>query len=309
MNTKKINTDRTSALVVEGGAMRGIFAAGVLDYFMDSDHTKFDMAIGVSAGALNLASWLAGQRGRAYEVITNFCRRPDFLKFSKLLKNQSAMNLNWLWNISETHTPLNKEALFNNETEFYAVATSVFTGMPMYVKATPTNIKDLLIATSSLPVLFKDCHKINQQLVADGGLADSIPVKKAYEMGARDITVILSRHWGYCMKPSKAPWVVRSLFRQNKELADTVLNRYHSYNEAIEFLINPPEDVHVTVISPPEEFAVSRLTMNIDKLEEGYIMGLKEAKKALRQNTHQLCHEGSPLPILTNNFSQQNIRL
>ena len=270
-----------SALVVEGGAMRGIFSAGVLDHFLEVGHTNFDLAFGVSAGALNLASWLAGQRGRSYEIITNYCRRPDFLKISNLIKRKNVLDLDWLWNISEAHNPINMDNLFKNKTKFIAVTTAISSGKPMYVEATPINLRKLLIATSSLPIFIKGFCKIHNELVADGGIADSIPVLKAYEMGAKNITVILSRHSGYKMKSIKIPLIVRVLFRKNKALAKTIANRYYSYNKAIEFISNPPKGVHITVISPPKEFDVNRLTMNTDKLEKGYIMGLDEARKHL----------------------------
>ncbi|HCG8561095.1 TPA: patatin family protein [Vibrio parahaemolyticus] len=270
-----------SALVVEGGAMRGIFSAGVLDHFLEVGHTNFDLAFGVSAGALNLASWLAGQRGRSYEIITNFCRRPDFLKMSNLIKRKNVLDLDWLWNISEAHNPINMDNLFENKTKFIAVTTAISSGKPMYVEATPINLRKLLIATSSLPIFIKGFCKIHNELVADGGIADSIPVLKAYEMGATNITVILSRHSGYKMKSIKIPWIVQVLFRKNKALAKTIVNRYYSYNKAIEFISNPPKGVNITVISPPKEFDVNRLTMNTDKLEKGYIMGLEEARKYL----------------------------
>lgn len=270
-----------SALVVEGGAMRGIFSAGVLDHFLDIGHINFELAFGVSAGALNLASWLAGQRGRSYEIITNFCRRPDFFKISNLIKRKDILDLDWLWNISEAHNPINMDNLFKNKTKFLAVTTAIASGNPMYIEATPVNLRNLLIATSSLPIFLKGFCNIHSEIVADGGVADSIPVLKAYEMGATNITVILSRHWGYKMKPLKVPLIVRALFRKNKDLAKAILNRYHSYNQAIEFITNPPKGVNITVISPPKDFDVGRLTMNTDKLEKGYTMGLEEAKKHL----------------------------
>jgi predicted patatin/cPLA2 family phospholipase len=113
--------------------------------------------------------------------------------------------------------------------------------------------------------------------MTDGGVADSIPVIKAYEMGARDITVILSRPLGYRKKPSRSPWLLRRILSKTPRLAEAMITRAARYNHSIDFIENPPTGCRIRVIAPPASFTVGRMTTDSTKLNEGYAMGLEAA--------------------------------
>ncbi|WP_375748869.1 patatin family protein [Vibrio sp. HN007] len=265
------------ALVVEGGAMRGIFAAGALDQFIDSGHRPFDFSIGVSAGSTNLAAWLANQRGRTKEVIIDYSCRPEFIDFLRFAKGGHWLELDWLWDILSVEYPLDLEAFEQQSIPLYIATTLVKTGEAEYIKGTADNLELVLKASCSVPMAYRDYPAVDGEPMTDGGVADSIPVIKAYEMGANEITVILSQTHGYRKRAPKAPWVIRRLLKRTPRLAEAMIRRAVSYNKAIDFIENPPADCKINIIAPEQSFAVGRLTTDQEKLNAGYEMGYQAA--------------------------------
>jgi len=265
------------ALVVEGGAMRGIFAAGVLDGFLEQDYRPFDFCIGVSAGSTNLAAWLANQHGRNYKVITDYSCRPEFISLRKFVRGGHWLDLDWLWQITINEIRLDLDAFAAQPMPLYVVTTQVSSGEAVYTQATAGNLEQLLKASCSVPVAYRDYPLLNGEAMTDGGVADSIPVIKAYDMGAREITVILSRPLGYRKKTSKASWFLRRMLADTPELARVMMQRADNYNQAIAFIENPPQDCRIHVIAPPAEFDVGRMTTDKKRLDTGYQMGLAAA--------------------------------
>ncbi|MBD1573894.1 patatin family protein [Vibrio sp. S17_S38] len=269
------------ALVVEGGAMRGIFSAGVLDHFLDVNYTNFDFCLGVSAGSTSLTSWLSHQKSRTYTVITDYSCRPDFISFKRFIKGGHWLDLDWLWRITIDEIPIDINTLFAQDIPLYVVTTNINTGKAHYIQATPDNIVELLKASCSVPLAYRNFPIIEEQAMTDGGVADSIPVEKAYQMGAKEITVILSRPLGYVKKASKTPWLTRKFLSQYPQLAEAALQRANIYNRTITFINNPPSDCIIHVIAPPENFPVGRLTKDRQKLDIGYQMGIEQSKNWL----------------------------
>ncbi|MFM2590201.1 patatin family protein [Vibrio sp. TBV020] len=283
------------AIVVEGGAMRGIFAAGVLDTFIEDGYFPFDFAIGVSAGASNLVGYLSKQKGRSYNVITNLATDQAFYDIKRFMKGGNLVDVNWLVSQSEQHYPLDSEELFSN-TPLWAAATNIETGYADYYKVTPDNIEQALEATAALPIAYKQTPCFSGGCYADGGVADSIPVIEAYRRGAKEITVVLSHPLSYEMPVSRSSWLIKKLLNKHPMIGQAMQERATRYNESLAFIRNPPEDVIIRVIAPPESFSVKRLTMKHEILNEGYQMGLEEGKKHLasRQGvfglTEENCH-------------------
>ncbi|MCG2837624.1 patatin family protein [Photobacterium sp. WH77] len=267
----------SQALVVEGGAMRGIFAAGVLDGFLEQHYRPFDFCIGVSAGSTNLAAWLANQHGRNYKVITDYSCRPEFISLRKFIRGGHWLDLDWLWQITINEIRLDLDAFDAQPIPLYVVTTQVSSGEAVYTQATADNLEQLLKASCSVPVAYRDYPLLNGDAMTDGGVADSIPVIKAYQMGAREITVILSRPLGYRKKTSKTSWFLRRMLADTPELARVMMKRADNYNSAIEFIENPPQDCRIHVIAPPAEFDVGRITTDKKRLDTGYQMGLAAA--------------------------------
>ncbi|HBV76949.1 MULTISPECIES: patatin-like phospholipase family protein [Vibrio] len=269
------------ALVVEGGAMRGIFSAGVLDHFIDRQFLPFDFCIGVSAGSTSLASWLANQKKRTYNVITDYSCRPEFISVKRFLRGGHWLDLDWLWDITIDEIPIDTDKLHQQLVPLYVVTTDINTGLAHYIRSTPDNIIELLKASCSVPLAYRHYPIINNMKMTDGGVADSIPVEKAYQLGAKEITVILSRPLGYEKKPSRIPWLTKRFLAQYPHLANAALLRSENYNRSIAFIKTPPSDCKINVIAPPANFPVGRLTTDKLKLDIGYQMGLDAAKRII----------------------------
>ncbi|WP_430460956.1 patatin-like phospholipase family protein [Thalassolituus sp. LLYu03] len=287
----------TSALVVEGGAMRGIFAAGVLDQFMQAEYYPFDFAMGVSAGATNLASYVTRQQGRSHKIITEYATQRDFFNPLRAIRGGDLTDVDWLWNYAHDQLPL-KTQLLSSSLPFYAVVSRVRDGEPRYLRVTPNNVHALMVASCALPFAFRKPVVIEDVRYVDGGVSDSIPVRKAWEMGARDITVVLSRPWGYHKKEAPAAEeltlaqrmmqrAVKRMFGDDAGIWQTMHDRAADYNRALEFIENPQLGCRINVIAPPDDFAVSRLTMNDGKLQAGYEMGVVAAEQFLKQGAVQ----------------------
>lgn len=283
---------KQTCLVVEGGAMRGIFSAGVLDEWLNvkEDAPTFDWYMGVSAGSTSLASYLSKQYKRTHRVITDYSCRQEFINLPRFIRGGHGLDLDWLWDICLKEIPIDVEALFQQPTPLYAVTTDIDTGKAHYIQSTPENVEDLLKASCSVPIAYRNFPTLGQSRMTDGGVADSIPVEKAYQMGAREITVILSNPLGYQKKETKTPWLTRAIFRQYPQLAEAILNRSKQYNQSIEFILSPPADCKIQVIAPPADFPVKRLTKDRDKLNMGYQMGVDAAQTYL-QNANAKHHD------------------
>ena len=274
INNMEINSH---ALVVEGGAMRGIFASGVLDRFIEHEYRPFDFCIGVSAGSTNLASWLSHQKQRNYRIITHYSCLPEFIDFRRFVRGGHWLELNWLWDILAKECHFDMDTFVHQTIPLFVVTTNINTGAAVYTKATADNIELILKASCSVPIAFRDFPEYQDSPMTDGGIADSIPVIKAYEMGAKEITVVLSRPLGYRKKAPKIPWLIRRTLKTHPKLAEAMVNRANSYNQAIDFIENPPADCKVHLIAPPSEFNVGRLTTDQTILEQGYKMGIDAA--------------------------------
>ena len=265
--------ENSRALIVEGGAMRGIFASGVLDAFMSCDFQPYDFAIGVSAGASNLLGYLSNQPKRSYNVITELATSKTFFNPKRFLKGGDLVDVEWLWQESNRRYPVDKQSLFEG-IPFLATVTNVSNGHADYYRINESNMQEALIATAALPIAVKTPSCFSGACYTDGGVADSIPVKEAYHRGARDITVILSHPLSYQMNPAKHPWLMKKLLSRYPGVAEAMVHRAENYNASLEFIRNPPANTVVKVIAPPENFAVKRLTMKPEVLEDGYSMGL-----------------------------------
>ncbi|WP_035480778.1 patatin-like phospholipase family protein [Gallaecimonas xiamenensis] len=270
------------ALVVEGGAMRGIFAAGVLDCWLHHHYQPFDLVLGVSAGATNSVGYLCRQPGRSRKIISRLARTRRFFDPRRFALGGHLADVAWLWHESRKVLPLNL-GNFDEACPLLVVITDVATGQPRYLQASRDNLDPLMLATCALPLVYKAMPEFEDKPYTDGGMSDSIPVAEAYRRGARDITVVLSHPLGYRKKPSRLPWLTQRLFKDQPQLAQTLLDRAKHYNAALDFIESPPADCRVQVVAPPPDFAVGRLTMDKAKVDAGYRMGLDQGLAHLQR--------------------------
>jgi predicted patatin/cPLA2 family phospholipase len=262
------------ALIIEGGAMRGIFAAGVLDSFLDNEFNPFSECYGVSAGSTNLAAYLTRQRGRSYKIITDYSCRPSFFNIRNFISGRHYIDLDWLWRITHKECRLDSFVFEHQTTPFWVVTTNVLTGEAEYHQPNANNLEHVLLASCAVPLAYRDFPLVNTMPQTDGGVADSIPVIEAYKRGARHLTVILSQPHGYRKHPSKLAPLMRLMLKDYPKLATAMTKRHIAYNEAIDFIDNPPSNCTIDVIAPNEHFKVGRTTKDLDTLNHGYQMGI-----------------------------------
>ncbi|MGO1527901.1 MAG: patatin-like phospholipase family protein [Senegalia sp. (in: firmicutes)] len=276
MKNKNIN-----ALVVEGGAMRGIFAAGVLDSFLMENFNPFDMCIGVSAGATTLSGYLSNMYERNMNVYTKYSTREEFINIKRFLQGGDLLDLDWLWDISIKELELDIETIINYKGKYLVGVTNIKTGKIEYIEPTINNISKVVKASSAIPVVYRSPVEIDGVKYADGGIADPIPVKSAYDRGANNIMVIRSRPKDYKMNLSKSYYLSKIVLRDYPNLISAIGNRANVYNSSIDFIRNHPKDVNILEVNPSIDFKTTRFTTDVDILKEDYKRGLEAGKQAI----------------------------
>src|SRR5450759_14799 len=281
------NKNGKSALVVEGGGMRCIFAAGVLHSFGKAGFDPFDLYIGVSAGACHLASHLAGQHDRNFDITLRYSMTSDFINPWRFLRGGHLMDLDWMWEQTIRNYCLDLAYLFeklrSQKKEYLIVVTSMESGQAVYLHPDENMLAHYLKVSSSLPVLYRNILEIDNEKATDGGIADAIPVREACRCGATDITVIRSRSAGYVKKHSRLAAAIFSLyFRKYPRLVEKFNQRARQYMDAVEFIHNPPEGVRITEIAPPDNIAIGRTTKNETPLRAAYETGIDYGNKFIK---------------------------
>jgi predicted patatin/cPLA2 family phospholipase len=281
------NKNGKSALVVEGGGMRCIFAAGVLHSFGKAGFDPFDLYIGVSARACHLASHLAGQHDRNFDITLRYSMTSDFINPWRFLRGGHLMDLDWMWEQTIRNYCLDLAYLFeklrSQNKEYLIVVTSMESGQAVYLHPDENMLAHYLKVSSSLPVLYRNILEIDNEKATDGGIADAIPVREACRCGATDITVIRSRSAGYVKKHSRLAAAIFSLyFRKYPRLVEKFRKRAENYNASVEFIHSPPEGVRITEIAPPDNTAIGRTTKNETPLRAAYETGIDYGNKFIK---------------------------
>ena len=272
-------SQKKSALIVEGGGMRGIFAAGILHAFGNKGFDPFDLYIGVSAGACHLASHLAGQNSRNFDITLRYSLSRQFINPWRFLKGGHLMDLDWMWEQTIKNYRLDlkqiEEKLQTQKKDYLIVATSMETGGPLYLHPDINTLEHYLKVSSSLPILYRKEMDVKGEKATDGGISDSIPVREALRRGATDITVIRSRSAGYVKKESPIVLAVFSwYFRKYPRLIEAFRQRADRYNAAVAFINNPPSGVCIAQLAPPDALEIGRTTKNEATLRKAYKAGI-----------------------------------
>lgn len=271
-----------NALIVEGGAMRAVFSCGILDHFLSVGFSPFDSFWGVSAGASNLAAYLANMPKRNLKIYTDYSCRKEFINMNKILSKQDVMNLDWLWDITVKELGLDTRTIDEDGRPFYLGVTNQNTGKAEYLLAKPDSLIETMKASSALPILYKKGVLLpNGNTYVDGGVADAIPVAEAIKRGATRIMVLRSRPYSYVKSSVKLPYLLKRALVKTPELTTPMLGRANQYNSSLDLIRNPPNGVQIIEICPPDTFKLKRLTRNPEPLYEGYQLGINSAVDAI----------------------------
>lgn len=279
MNDQSCDT----ALVVEGGALRGVFSTGLLDGFLEARFNPFDLFIGVSSGASNLAAYLAGMVGRNAKIYLEYSLRPDFISVAKFFRGGHLLDLDWLWEVTIREIRLDLGAIYSRSKPFVVVMTDVQTGDPVYHRTSAGDLEQVLKASSAMPLLYRGYPVVGGRPMTDGGVGDALPVGEAIRRGARRIMVIRSRPRDYRKRTGPAEYMLRWYVRRYPLLRQAMAKRVSRYNEAVELIRTPPEGVSIIELCPPGDFRVSRLSKDRRVLQEGYGQGRALAGEAMER--------------------------
>lgn len=267
-----------TALVLEGGGMRGVFTCGVLDAFIDKG-IRFPFTIGVSAGACNGLSYMSWQRGRAKFSNIDMLERYHYIGLKHLLTKRNIMDFDLLFEkFPEEILPYDYDTYFRNPATFEMVTTNCLTGKAVYLseKHNKRRLVTIARASSSLPFVCP-IVKVDGVPMLDGGIVDSIPFERALDLGYSHITVILTRNKGYRKKLhyTKVPPFI---YRHYPLLREAINHRSVIYNRQLEELEALEDKGTITVIRPQRPVTVNRIERDTHKLLDLYYEGFELTK-------------------------------
>jgi len=269
-------------LVLEGGAMRGMYTAGVLDVFLDNK-IEVDGIVAVSAGVLFGVNYLSNQKGRVIRYNKKFIKDKRYMGMRSLLKTGNIINKEFaFYEVPYKLDIFDQETYGKSNTDFYATITNVETGKPEYIKI--KNVfeqMEVLRATSAMPFVSK-MVELDGKRYLDGGLSDSIPIEKCKELGYDKIIVVLTRPIEYRKKKANKT-LTRIKYKKYPNLIKAISNRYKNYNETVEKIIDMENKKEIFVIRPSKTLKIGRIEHNPDKLQEMYNLGVEDCKNKLQE--------------------------
>ncbi|HDR1156784.1 TPA: patatin family protein [Pasteurella multocida] len=267
-------------LVLEGGGMRAMFTAGVLDVFL-TENVQVDGIVAVSAGVLFGVNYPAKQYGRALRYNKKYLNDKRYMGWHSLLTTGNIVNKDFaFYELPFTLDPFDAETFRQSKIDFYATLTNVQTGEAEYVKLDDVfNEMEVLRATSAMPFVSK-MLEINGQYYLDGGIADSIPLKKCQALGYDKIIVVLTRPLEYRKKPTPS-WIFNLFYRDYPHLVEKLKTRYQNYNDTVEEIIRLNNNKDIFVIRPSHHLPISRIEKDVEKVQAMYDLGITDAKREM----------------------------
>ena len=272
--------ERKTGLVLEGGGMRGIYTAGVLDVFLDH-RIGFDGVIGVSAGAIHGCSFVSGQKERSIRYYKEYCADKRFMSWESFFRTGNLVNTEFCYHeIPEKLDPYDFQAFARSETAFYVGCSNVETGEPEYIRIRDMKQDiDYIRASASMPYVSETVQAGGMKLL-DGGCTDSIPVKAFMKLGYERNVVILTRQKGYKKKPEKAG-LERIVYRHYPAFARALRNRPWVYNRQLEEIEELKDCGKAFLIRPSEPLNISRVSKDKNEIEAVYRLGVEDGTRML----------------------------
>lgn len=275
------NKFKHTALVLEGGGMRGVFTSGVLDWMIDHGIT-FPYLVGVSAGSSNALSYASHQRGRGKYIFADLQVERHYLGMRNIWRHHSIMDMDLLYHeLPETLYPYNYDAYRANPMRVESVATSCVTGEAVYLeeKENSARIIDIVRASSSLPFVCPIAY-VDGNPMLDGGIADSIPLQRALDLGYTNAIVVLTRHKGY-RKEEKKVKIPPFIYSRYPKLREAICTRAVRYNKQVELVESLEREGRIVVIRPDFPVEVARIETDLDKMNRLYKHGFEVAERVL----------------------------
>ncbi|MDY3015310.1 MAG: patatin family protein [Evtepia sp.] len=269
-------------LVLEGGAMRGLFTAGVTDVMMEEGLT-FDGAVGVSAGAVFGCNYKSNQPGRVLRYNLRFCKDPRYCSMRSWAKTGDLFGADFCYREIPDHLdPFDREAYRSNPMDFYVVGTDVATGRPVYHNCTQGDQEDMdwFRGSASMPMASRVVEVGGYRLL-DGGISDSIPLRYLESQGYEKNVVVLTQPIGYVKKRNKGLPLMRRVLKQYPQVVEAMARRHEMYNEITAYVREQERRGRVFVIRPEAALDISRVEHDREKIQKAYDHGRTVARKRL----------------------------
>ncbi len=269
-----------TGIIDVGGGMRDIYGAGVLDYCLDNN-INFDLCIGVSAGSANLASFLAGQKGRTYHFYAEYASRKEYMSFSNMFRNGSYFDLDYIYSYlsdEDGENPLDFDTFSKSTSDYFAVVTDAETGQANYLPKNSIERNNLwaIKASCAMPVACRPyCHGKNKYF--DGGVAAPLPIEKAFEMGCDKVYVILPRP--AIKKNHEFSGLIKPFIKEYPEIITLMARRPEIYNSGLDAIDRYVKSGKVILISPDNDKGLNMITKNGRKLTDYYYKGYNDAER------------------------------
>lgn len=271
-----------TAVIDVGGGLRGIFAAGVLDYCMEQK-IRFDLGIGISAGSANLASFAANQKGRNYRFFTEYAFRKQYMSFRNFIFKKSFVDMDYVYGTlshADGENPLDYPALRDNPMEFVVVATDALTGQAKYfhkdeIKQDNYNI---LKASSSIPFVCKP-YIVQKKPYFDGALGDPVPIKEAFRLGCDRVVLILTKPEDEIRNSKKDEKIASLIRKKYPAAAEKLCQRAEQYNKSVALAQEYAKQGKMLIIAPNDTCGVDTLKKDKKALQRLYEKGYRDGEK------------------------------
>ena len=271
-------------LVLEGGAMRGLFTAGILDVMMESG-IVFDGLMGVSAGAAFGCCYKSGQIGRTLRYNLKYCRDPRYCSLRSLIKTGDIYGAKFCYRTLPLELdPFDDQAYEASPIEFYVGATDAETGEPVYFRCDKggEDLLDRIRASASMPFVSRTVEVEGRQLL-DGGMSDSIPIAYFESIGFDRNVVILTQPAGFVKRRVRLSPLVRLALRRHPRAAEAMLNRHEFYNETLRYIAEREARGELLVIRPDEALPIGHISHKPERLQRVYDIGREMGLRRLAE--------------------------
>ena len=273
-----------TGLVLEGGAMRGMYTAGVLDVMMEN-HVEVDGVIGVSAGAVFGCNYKSKQIGRVIRYNTKYCSDERYVSLKSLIKTGDLYGAEFCYNELPTRLdPFDVKTYQENPVDFYVTCTDVHTGRPVYHLCNRGDAEDIqwMRASASMPLVSRIVSVGGYDLL-DGGISDSIPIRWFLKQGYKKNIVVLTQPAGYRKKPTRMIPMFKVFMRKYPEIAKAMKRRHRNYNGSLKAVKKLEERGEVFLLQPSEPITIGRTEKDPEKLKRVYQLGRQDAQRHLQE--------------------------
>ncbi|MBP3852091.1 MAG: patatin family protein [Erysipelotrichaceae bacterium] len=271
-------------LVLEGGALRGLFSAGVLDVMMEQG-LIFDGAVGVSAGACFGCNYKSEQKGRAFRYNKRFCKDWRYNSYRSLLLTGDMYGGEFCYHtLPKKLDVFDVETYQNNPMQFYCVATDAVTGHALYHNCANGTDEDLewIRGSASIPLFARPVF-IDGHYLYDGGVSDSIPIRFFQKSGYEKNVVVLTQPETYRKEPQKHLDIVKVGLRKYPKMIERLANRYKEYNETLDYIRQQEQEGDILVVRPKEALNIAPTEHDPKEIERVYQLGREVGQEEIER--------------------------